>query len=51
MSESEIFVVMCSGLASVAGSVMGAFIAMGVSPGQLKHKYRTDKYSLDYDYL
>ena len=29
MTESEFFVVMCSGLASVAGSVMGAFIEMG----------------------
>jgi len=35
MTKSEIFVVMCSGLASVAGSVMGAFIAMGVSPVHL----------------
>jgi len=51
MSESEIFVVMCSGLASVAGSVMGAFIAMGVSPGQLKHKYANGIYSLDYGYI
>ena len=51
MSESEIFVVMCSGLASVAGSVMGAFIAMGVSPGQLKHKYTNGIYSLDYGYI
>ena len=54
MSESEIFVVMCSGLASVAGSVMGAFIAMGVSPGPLKHNYGTGNtiiYSLDYNYL
>ena len=51
MSDSEIFVVMCSGLASVAGSVMGAFIAMGVSPGQLKHKYANGIYSLDYGYI
>ena len=29
MTKSEFFVVMCSGFASVAGSVMGAFIEMG----------------------
>ena len=29
MTKSEFFVVMCAGLASVAGSVMGAFIQMG----------------------
>ena len=39
MTKSEMFVVMCAGMASVAGSVMGAFIQMGFWGFQKKNLF------------
>ena len=35
MTESELFAVMCAGMATIAGSVLLAYVAMGVSAGYL----------------
>ena len=35
MTESELFAVMCAGMATIAGSVFLAYVAMGVSAGYL----------------
>ena len=37
MTESELFAVMCAGMATISGSVLLAYVAMGVDAGYLDH--------------